>query len=110
MFFNEKKMRKIQKNFDIENWLWKSEIGISRLLDLEQTLIWQKLLHQKFFEPIVKRQILNRVRSLAVWLSIGIRKKKNKNYIGWKAGGGIDIILFRFFKSTHAIENFERDK
>ena len=27
LFLNEKKIRKIRKNFDIENWLWKSNIG-----------------------------------------------------------------------------------
>ena len=27
IFFNEKKMRKIQIIFDIENWLWKSNFG-----------------------------------------------------------------------------------
>ena len=27
IFFNEKKLRKIQIIFDIENWLWKSEIS-----------------------------------------------------------------------------------
>ena len=29
--------------FDIENWLWKSEIGTFRSLDLERTLIYQKV-------------------------------------------------------------------
>ena len=33
--------------FDIENWLWKSEIGTYRPLDLECTLIYQKLLRWK---------------------------------------------------------------
>ena len=37
IFFNEKKkLRKIRIIFDIENWLWKSEIGNFRSLDLEQ--------------------------------------------------------------------------
>ena len=31
----KKKLRKIQIIFDIENWLWKSEIGIFQPLDLE---------------------------------------------------------------------------
>ena len=35
-------MRKAWIIFDIENWLWKSEIVIFRLLDLERRLIWQK--------------------------------------------------------------------
>ena len=41
-FSMKKKLRKIQIIFDIENWLWKSEIGIFRSLDLERMLIWQK--------------------------------------------------------------------
>ena len=39
-FSMKRKLRKIWVIFDIENWLWKSEIGIS--LDLERMLIWQK--------------------------------------------------------------------
>ena len=38
----KKKMRKILIIFDIENWLWKSEIGNFRSLDLERVLIYQK--------------------------------------------------------------------
>ena len=38
----KKKLRKIRIIFDIENWLWKSEIGIIRWLALERLLIWQK--------------------------------------------------------------------
>ena len=34
-------MRKIGIIFDIENWLWKSEIGNFRSLDLERVLIYQ---------------------------------------------------------------------
>ena len=41
----KKKFRKIRTIFDIENWLWKSEIGIFWSLNLERTLIYQK----KFF-------------------------------------------------------------
>jgi hypothetical protein len=33
---------KIRTIFDIENWLWKSEIGTFPTLDLERTLIYQK--------------------------------------------------------------------
>ena len=47
LFFKEKKMRKIRIIFDIENWLWKSEIVIFRLLDLERRLIWQKFFLRK---------------------------------------------------------------
>ena len=43
----KKKLRKIRIIFDIENWLWKSEIGSFRLLDLEQMLIWQKFFFMK---------------------------------------------------------------
>ena len=39
----KKKLRKIRIIFDIENWLWKSEIVIFRSLDLERRLIWQKI-------------------------------------------------------------------
>ena len=42
VFFNEKKLRNIQIIFDIENWLWKSAIGIFWLLDLERMLIYQQ--------------------------------------------------------------------
>ena len=38
----KKKLRKIRIIFDIENWLWKSEIGNFRSLDLERVLIYQK--------------------------------------------------------------------
>ena len=38
----KKKLRKIGIIFDLENWLWKSEIGVFRSLDLEWMLIWQK--------------------------------------------------------------------
>ena len=41
IFFIEKKMGKIWIIFDIKNWLWNSEIGIFRTLDLERMLIWQ---------------------------------------------------------------------
>ena len=47
IFFNEKKLRKIWIIFDIKNWLWKSEIGIFRSIDLERMLIWQKKIHEK---------------------------------------------------------------
>ena len=39
----KKKLRKIQIIFDIENWLWKSEVGIFQSLDLERMLTWQKI-------------------------------------------------------------------
>ena len=35
--------------FDIENWLWKAEIGIFRSLDLEQMLIWQIFFMKKCY-------------------------------------------------------------
>jgi hypothetical protein len=47
IFFNEKKYGKIRIIFDIENWLWKSEIGTFRSLDLERTLIYQKTFKMK---------------------------------------------------------------
>ena len=37
----KKKLRKIRIIFGIENWLWKSEIGNFRSLDLERVLIYQ---------------------------------------------------------------------
>ena len=49
----KKEMRKIPIIFDIENWLWKSDIGIFQLLDLEQMLIWQFFLWKiAIFHPI----------------------------------------------------------
>ena len=39
IFFNEKKIGKIGIIFDVENRLWKSEIGTFRSLDLECTYI-----------------------------------------------------------------------
>jgi hypothetical protein len=38
----KRKLRKIRIIFDVENWLWKSEIVIFRSLDLERKLIYQK--------------------------------------------------------------------
>ena len=40
LFLNEKKEKNIWMIFDIENWLWKSEIGNFRSLDLERVLIY----------------------------------------------------------------------
>ena len=37
------KLRKFRIIFDIENWLWKSEIWIFQSIDLEHTLIYQKI-------------------------------------------------------------------
>ena len=37
----KKKLREIRIIFDIEKWLWKSEIGIFWSLDFERKLIWQ---------------------------------------------------------------------
>ena len=39
----KKKLKKIRIIFDVENWLWKSEIGKFRSLDLERVLIYQKI-------------------------------------------------------------------
>ena len=39
----KKQLSKIRIIFDIENWLWKSEIGNFRSLDLERVLIYQKI-------------------------------------------------------------------
>ena len=45
-----KKLGKIRIIFDIKNWLWKSEIGFFRSLDLEQVLIWLNIfLLKKFY-------------------------------------------------------------
>jgi hypothetical protein len=35
IFFNEKKICKIWISFDVENWLWKLEIGTFGLLNLK---------------------------------------------------------------------------
>ena len=50
----KKKIRKIRTIFDIENWLWKSEIGIFRTFNLEQTLIYPIFFFWKsaIFHPI----------------------------------------------------------
>ena len=50
IFFNEKKLRKIRIIFDIENCLWKSEIGNFRSPDLERVLIYQKIF---FYEKVL---------------------------------------------------------
>ena len=42
-----KKNGKIRIIFDIENWLWKSEIGTFQSLDLECMLIYQKTFRGK---------------------------------------------------------------
>ena len=44
----KKKIRKIRTIFDMENWLWKSEIGIFRSLNLEADVDLPK----KIFHPI----------------------------------------------------------
>ena len=43
----KKKFGKIRIIFDIENWLWKSEIGTFWSLDLEHMLIYQKTFKMK---------------------------------------------------------------
>ena len=43
----KKKLRKIRMIFDVENWLWKSEIVIFRSHDLERRLISQKICFMK---------------------------------------------------------------
>ena len=55
IFFNEKKKnRKIRIIFDIENWLWKSEIRIFQSAPAKRTLICQKkfLLKSAIFHSI----------------------------------------------------------
>ena len=49
IFFNEKKkkFRKIRIIFDIENWLWKSEIRIFQSPPAKRTLICQKIFYEK---------------------------------------------------------------
>ena len=70
IFFNEKKLRNIGISFDIENWLWKSEIGIFRSLDLEQMLIWQKFFYEKVlfipFDAEIAEKILNGIYCIGV--------------------------------------------
>ena len=43
----KKKLGKIRIIFDIENWLWKSEIGKFWSLDLERVMIYQKIRFMK---------------------------------------------------------------
>ena len=55
IFFNEKKIGKIRIIFDIENWLWKSEIGIFRSLDLERMmkfLLWKSVIFHSIKLPL----------------------------------------------------------
>ena len=47
IFHNKNKFGKIRIISDIENWLWKSEIGTFQSLDLEHTLIYQKKIRWK---------------------------------------------------------------
>ena len=56
-FLNEKKNKKIRIIFEIENWFWKSEIGIFWSLDLERMLILQFFFFMKkrFFHSIKLR-------------------------------------------------------
>ena len=54
IFFNEKKLRKIRIIFDLENWLWKSEIVIFRSLDLERRLIYMFILIKRLQEKVSK--------------------------------------------------------
>ena len=42
----KKKLREIRMIFDVENLLWKSEIGSFQSLDLERMLIWKKSIEQ----------------------------------------------------------------
>jgi hypothetical protein len=56
----KKKIGKIRTIFDIENWLWKSQIGTFRSLDLERTLIYQKTFKIKLpFDVEVAEKFLN---------------------------------------------------
>ena len=51
--------------FDVENWLWKSEIGIFQSLDLERMLIWQFFYYSRkiaifhSFDAVVDEKFLN---------------------------------------------------
>ena len=47
IFFDEKKFGEIQIIFDIENWLWKSDIATFLSLDLERMLIYQNFFKMK---------------------------------------------------------------
>ena len=55
----KKKLRKIRIIFDVENWLWKSEIVIFRLLDLE---LWKSAIFHSInlpFDEQAAEKILN---------------------------------------------------
>ena len=75
-------MRKIRIIFDIENWLWKSEICIFWLLDLERTLIYQKkkIWNSAIFHSIsyhLMRRLLKIIRChLLLLLTYLLRRKK----------------------------------
>ena len=70
------KLRKIRIIFDIENWLWKSEIVILRLFDLERRLIWQKKNYDKvlFFTQLTShlmRKLQKKILNVIYYTSIG---------------------------------------
>ena len=70
----KKKLRKIRIVFDIENWLWKSEIGIFQSLDLKRTLIYQIFFKEKVlfhsiklpFDAEVAEKFLNVILSVCI--------------------------------------------
>ena len=54
----KKKKRKIRIIFGLENWLWKSKIGIFWLLDLERKLIYQNIFFmEKCYFPLKEAAI-----------------------------------------------------
>ena len=83
----KKKLRKIWIIFDIENWLWKSEIGIFWLLDLERMLIWQKKINEKVlfltqlpFDVEVDEKLLNIIYISTVNCIVFSSKDEDDNY------------------------------
>ena len=63
----KKKFGKIRTIFDIENWLWKSEIGTFQPLDLARTkklLRWKSAIYHSIklpFDVVVAEKFLNGV-------------------------------------------------
>ena len=60
----KKKIGKIQIIFDVENWLWKSEIGTFWYLDLPKLLRWKSVSYHSIklpFDVEVAEKFLYRI-------------------------------------------------
>ena len=82
IFFKEKNFRKIRIIFDIENWLWKSEIGIFGSLDLEQVLIWQCFFYEQvlFFTKLSFHLMRKLMKIFLILSKVQASNKKKHQY------------------------------